>query len=643
MPFGRAGKILRVDLTHKKFVVEDVRPYAESYIGGRGINVKIVYDQIGTAVSPFDPENLLCIGPGTLAGTPAPCSSRSTITAMSPRGLLDSAGIGGFIGSEIKFAGYDHIIIQGKSERPVYLWVTNDSVEVRDARQLWGRDPWQTQQLIRDELGDRDIQSLSIGLAGENLVHFACVITGRLQSAAGRCGMGAIMGSKNLKAIAVRGKGSIPLAEPEKYLDACLEMHRSIRETEAYKNRRACVTDKNYYRGYLEGGKFVTGNWEPSNWSKDGFGGLLENADEFWEKEAQHLKPNGAKQPGCFGCPMYHETYFNIPNSKDFGRIKCVEWLLAGMVWLKKRREVIEAAHLCNKYGMDVISAGNCISFLMELYHNHVIKKIDTDGIPMKRGDLAAVKCAIEKIARQEGFGKNFNRGVLAGAQSLGVDAGKYAMQIKNLELVPIEIRIFKSIALLASIGKVEHLSVIDYYGDDDPGNMQKLAQKTFGEKNAAIPTTYADKARLALDSQYRHCMGDILGTCKTLIPWGPTQSFEGCAHLLSFATGSAQSQETLRVAANKTLLLERAFNVIRGIRRKDERPPARLFERAVSDGKNKGQVLDAEEFDKMLTDYYRSCGCDQAGVPQKQIFTELGLVEEWERFKNQLNMEKVD
>ena len=145
-----------------------------------------------------------------------------------------------------------------------------------------------------------------MGQAGENLVHFACVITGRLQSAAGRCGMGAIMGSKNLKAVAVRGKGSIAVADQDKYLEACLEMHNFIRETEAYKNRRACVTDKSYYKMYLDGGKLVTGNWEDSNWSQEGFDGLLEDPDKFWEKEAQHLQPKGARQPGCFGCPMYH-------------------------------------------------------------------------------------------------------------------------------------------------------------------------------------------------------------------------------------------------------------------------------------------------------------------------------------------------
>ena len=642
MIYGWTGKILRVDLTKRNAIIEDVRPYVESFIGGRGINVKIIYDEISNKISPFDPENIICIGPGLLAGSPAPCSSRSTITAMSPRGLLDSSGIGGFIGAEIKFAGYDHIIIQGKSEQPVYLYVTNDSVEIKDANHLWGKDPWQAQQLIRQELGDRDIQSLSIGQAGENLVHFACVITGRLSSAAGRYGMGAIMGSKNLKAIAVRGKSSIAIAEPDKYLEACLEIHNFIRESEAYVSRRGCVTDKSYYKMYLEGGKFVSGNWEDSNWLEEGFGGLLEDPDKFWEKEARHLQPKGAQQPGCFGCPMYHETYFNIPNVNDIGRTKCVEWLLAGMAWLKDRREVIEATYLCNKFGLDVGSTGNCISFLMELYHKEIISKEDTDGIPMKRGDISAVRGAIEKIAKQEGFGEYFRKGVVAGAQLIDKDAEKYAMQIKGLELLPVEIRIFKSIALLASIGKAEQLSVIDYYGADNSEAMEKLAEETFGKKSMAIPNSYEDKALLAVDSENRHCIGDIVGMCKTLIPWGPTQSFKACAHLLSLATGIEHSEEELFIAAKRTILLERAFNAIRGIRRKDERPPQKLFVKSVSDGKYKGEVLHAEQFEKMLSDYYQLRGCDEEGIPKQMIFEDLGLLSEWNWFKNQMKNKKT-
>ena len=303
-PNGWSGQILRIDLSDQKPTTEDVIPYTEPFIGGRGINVKIAYDEIGTEISPFDPENRLCVGPGVLAGTPVPGSSRTEITAMSPRGLLDSASIGGFIGAEIRYAGYDNITIQGKSERPVYIYIHDDLVEFKDATHLWGKDPWEAQQMIRDELGDRRVQALSIGRAGENLVSFACITTGKLQSAAGRCGLGAIMGSKNLKAIAVRGTRGIKIARKDEFVGVCQNMHRIVRQAPFFGRMRGCGMDKDIYERYIDiGGKFVTGNWEDSDWRRDGFWNLVDDHEEFWKKHAEHQKPGGSKQPRVLWMP----------------------------------------------------------------------------------------------------------------------------------------------------------------------------------------------------------------------------------------------------------------------------------------------------------------------------------------------------
>lgn len=633
MSYGWAGKILRIDLTNRKNSTEDIKPYVKKFVGGKGINTKIIFDEIDKSVHPFDPENILCIGTGVLSGTPAPSASRSTLSALSPRGLLDSSGIGGFIGAEMKFAGYDHFVIKGRADQPVYLYINNDGVEIRPADHIWGKDPWETQTAIREELHDKDIQALSIGIAGENRIHFACVITGKLQSAAGRCGMGAIMGAKNLKAIAVRGTGPIAVAHPEKYLASCLAIQRDIRGSESFHYRRTCGVDKYYYKSYLEVGKLVTGNWEHSRWSNDGFFNLLAGGEQFWEKEAQHLQPKGARQPGCFGCPMYHETYFKVPEYNDINRTKCVEWLIGPMLWLTDRKDVIHAAYLCNKFGLDAISTANCIAFLMELYHNGIINDSATDGISMKRGDLTAIDIAIEKIAKAEGFGKLFQKGVAGGAAEIGKGLEQYAMQIKGLELMPIEMRLFKSIALLSSTTKVEHLSMIDYYWPQNSLSMEKLAEASFGKKNIAVSNTYEEKALLAVDSENRHCMGDITGVCKTLIPWGHTQSFKEFVQLVCLATGMKYDEAVIRNAADRTFLLERAFNALMGIRRIHERPPMRLFERPVSDGKFKGEVLDPEQFENMLDEYYRLRGCDAQGVPTPGVFAALDLRAEWKRY----------
>jgi len=640
MPYGWAGRILRVDLSNRSSETEDVAPYTGDFVGGRGINVKILYDEAGNVASPFDPANRLCLGPGVLSGTAVPGSSRTEITSVSPRGMLDSAGIGGFIGTEIKHAGYDNIVIQGQSDSPTYVYIHNNRVEFKDASRLWGKDPWETQKEIRKELGDEDIQSACIGCAGENRVSFACILTGRLSSAAGRCGLGAIMGAKNLKAVAVKGTNSIKIAKPAAFLDECWEMHKIARQSPFFDRKRSCFSDKTIFKRYIDtSGKFVAGNWEDSDWQKDGFRGLIEDPDEFWTKYAEHHQSKGSQQPGCFGCPVYHETFFKIPGNDDIAIAKCVDWLsLSGPVWLTSREQVIRAVYQCNKYGLDVVSTGNCISFLMELHHRGIISKEDTDGIAMRRGDLDAILSAIRKIANQEGFGKIFRNGVATAAKMIGSGAEKYAMHIKGLELYPEEDRAYKSMALLASVGKTEQYSVVDVEWAGAKEKMENLAVSLFGRRDAAFPTGYLDKALLAWDSENRHCVGDLLGVCKFIIPWGYTISMEMPARLFSLAAGKETSEEELFIAAQRTITLERAFNAIKGIRKRHDMPPMRLFDKPVTDGKFRGEVLDQASFNQMLSEYYELRGYDSEGVPTKKTFEKLGLLCEFESFQQRLS-----
>jgi len=636
---GWSGKILWVELAQQKTTVQYIHPYAHAFIGGRGINTKLIFDTAGPTLSPFDPENLLCIGTGPLVGTLAPSSARATISALSPRGLLDYSSIGGFIGAEIKFAGYDHIVIQGRAEQPLYLYITNDAIQFKDARTLWGQDPWQTQQLIREEIQDRDIQSLAIGVAGENQVHFACIMTGRLTSAAGRCGLGAIMGSKNLKAVAVRGRGGVSLAAPDKFLNASRDLRKHISAQSFFQNRRGCDTDKSIFKRHIEdGGKFVAGNWEAADWEEDGFLRLLEDPDLFWQQKAGHLQKGGPQQPGCFGCPMYHETFFDIPEVNDIGRTKCVEWLsFSGSVWITDRRQVNHAAYVCDKYGLDVVSAGNCISFLMELYNKGIISAKDTDGIAMQRGNISAVTQALEKIARQEGFGSLFREGVGAAARKLGPEAEACAMQIKDLELFPEEVRAYKSLALLASVGKSEQYLTLDYSWGSAPADMEQLAEDLYGDRQVAIPNRYDGKARLIWEAEQIHAVTDLLGVCKLLIPWGHSLSLKWPARLLTLATGIDFNEGRLIEAAQRVLLLERAFNAMRGIRRKDEKPPQRFFEDPVPDGRFKGEILHEDQFESMLDEYYHLRGCDAEGRPTKATFLKLDLEEEWDHFSQSM------
>ena len=259
----------------------------------------------------------------------------------------------------------------------------------------------------------------------------------------------------------------------------------------------------------------------------------------------------------------------------------------------------------------------------------------------MNRGDISAIKYAIQKIAEQKGFGQHFKKGVAAAADSFGKDLYKYAMQIKGLELSPLEIRAYKSTALLAAVGKVENFSSIDYGWAGNSEEMEIMAQELYGKRSTAIPNLYKNKALLVADSENRHYIGDMTGLCKYLYPWGLTQSFKSVASLLSLATGKEYEEKDLMTAAKRVRLLERAFNAIRGIRKIDERPPRKLFKEAVSDGIFKGEILHADQFENMLADYYKQLGCDEEGVPQYEAFESLGLLPEWEIFKDQINNDK--
>jgi len=632
---GWAGKILVVDLSSGRITTRNTRDYIEKFIGARGINTKIIFDEACFTDDPFGPDNVLAIGAGVLTGTPCPASSRTTISAISPAGLLCSANIGGFVGPEMKYAGYDNIIIKGASPKPVYLFITNREVLVRDADELRGLDPWETQKVIREELKDPDIQSIAIGKAGENKVSFACVATGKFQSSAGRNGMGAVMGAKNLKAVAFRGKGAISVAEPKQFLQSCLELHARAREHPFFESRRTSVSDKSVFVRQFESGKLVAGNWEDSNWKEDGLELLKKNPEKIWEEGALHLqnraknKPTG-RQPGCHGCPFYHQTFFDIPTASDIVMTKCVQRVAMGpTVWLTDHHELTEAGHLADKYGLDATSLGNCISFLMELSHRGIIDKNDTDGIAMKRGDITAVRAAAREIANQEGFGKWFKEGVAGAGKIIGKGAERCALHVKGLELYPEEARAYKSMALSASVSKVEQFAPLDYGWYSDKKNREAIALKQIGIREAAHPDKYKGKAEILADFEDRTCIGDMLGLCKSYVPWVVTQEYDEFIELIQKLTGIKYNEEAIFNAAKRVNILERSFNAVRGITRKDERPPQRLFDKPITDGRFKGEHLHEDKFQEMLSRYYELKGCDEDGLPTLKTFTGLKLEKE--------------
>lgn len=634
MSSGWSGQILRIDLSKKESLTEAVAPYTRSFIGGRGINVKIMYDEVDPKIAPFDPANRLLLGPGVLAGTPAPAAGRMKVTTMCPNGFLASSGIGGFIGAEIRHAGYDNIIIQGKSGKPVYLYIHDDSVEFRDASHIWGKDTWETQQIIRREIGDPDVQVMCIGPGGENLVSFACIMTG-IFSAAGHGGTGAIMGSKNLKAIAARGRRGIEIANLEEFLKVSLEMRNAIMENpDIEAGSKRGQRDAAY--GLVKQGLAVFGNWEDAEWDEATSEGFHTGAEEFWERYA-------IGKVGCSGCPMYRYCIFSVPGI-GIGAPKCVGWGAFGpQLWNKDCKFTFHAASLCNQYGLDFSSTANLIAFLMELYHRGIITEQDTDGIAMRRGDKDAIISTIHKMARQEGFGKLLRDGVLKAARTIGKGAEEYAMHVKGLEMEAYEYRAYKAYALAAVVCTKDPLDAvlsIEFNWVRDKETAEKWAVQLLGTKEAAYPPSYEKKSLMVWKYENIVRVIDMLGVCHSPVLLYNMPSLEIPAKLFSLATGVDTSGDELLTVAHRVQTLERAFNVMRGIRRKDDTLPKRMFETTTPGGRFKGESLEKEKFDRMVNEFYALCGWDEDGIPKEETFKKFGLSSEWQVFRKKLGKE---
>ena len=619
MEFGRSGRILRIDLSNRTSAVEDADAYAGRFIGGRGINVKIVYDEVNPALSYTDPENRLVIGPGALTGMPVPTASRTKVTAMAPNKLLMSSGLGGFIGPEIRYAGYDNIVIKGKAPSPLYMYINDGAVEFRDAGAIWGKDTYETPELIKKEIGDQNAQVMCIGPAGENLVSFACIMTG-IGSSAGHGGLGAVMGSKNLKAIAVRGKRGISIAHVEEFLKTCHEARKRVAE-DAEVQAMVKTGGETVLTDSIRGGLAVFGNWENPDWNSLDLDGYRRQAREFWGNFEKG-------RAGCFGCPNHEWRLFDVPGI-GYGMPKCAGMIAGGTpLWNFDRRLIFEFGTMCNKYGLGASSTANIITFLMELYRKGIISERDTDGISMGRGDPAAIMAAVDKIARQEGFGVLVKDGVLNAARKIGGGAEEFAMHVKGLEMQLYEYRPLKAMALSQAVAHKDHI-------DANPlSEIDELVQAMIKGDRIFSPS-YENRAPEVLKFGSIKTITDLLGVCQFFDLRGHNVPI--LARLLSLATGVETSEEDLFAAARRVLTLERAFAVMGGIRRKDDTLPKRMFEQEISGGFFKGQKLDREKFEKMLDEYYDVCGWDADGIPKTDTFQKLDMQREGETFSERI------
>ncbi len=601
MQGGYMGKVLRVDLSTEKVSEEEVKEdIARAFIGGRGYGAKIIYDEVGPDVDPLGPENRLIFATGPLTLTPAPTGGRYVVVTKSPlNGVIAGSNSGGFWGPELKKAGYDILVVQGKAERPVYLWITDGTVEIRDASHLWGKDVFETTDMIIKELGpDKKIRVACIGPAGERLVKFATVSNDKARTA-GRTGVGAVMGSKKLKAIAVRGSKKVRIANPGKFKEALRTAMEKIKANTV--TSQGLPTYGTMVLNHIidSNGLYPTRNFQT---------GVFEGVDNVSGERL--VETYLVKRKPCFGCPIGCGRVTRLPDGEEGeGPEYETSWAFSADCGIDDLVSVIKANNICNRLGLDTISTGATIACAMELYERGYLKEDEFKGEPEPRfGNAEAIVHYAEAIGYRKGLGDGLAEGSYRFAEEHGHP--ELSMSVKKQELPAYDPRGAQGHALEYATSNRGGCHVRGYMISPeilgspeklDPFATQGKAQwvKTFQDLTAVI-----DSEGLCLFSSF------ALGA-------------EDYAALLSAATGFHYTVDEALKAGERIWNLERLWNIGVGLGKKDDTLPRRFTEEPMPDGASKGQVV---RLDVTLPEYYKLRGWNTEGQPLEEKLQELGL-----------------
>ena len=612
--FGWHGKILRVDLANEKVSVEEIEPQtAKDFIGGRGWAIKYLYDEVDSTVDPLAPANKLVFGTGPLTATPAPTGNRYMVITKSPlTGALSCSNAGGMFPTEMKRTGFDLFIFEGKAERPVYLWVNvarsgdQPQLEIRPAEHLWGKTVPETEDILLGET-DPKARVACIGPAGERLVKIAAIMNDKHRAAA-RSGVGAVMGSKKLKAVVVRGTKKTPLAEPKAMRELCKLVHSEVnRDVKKGSSLReygtAYVPPVTNEMGILPTRNFQTGVFEGVD---DISGHVLK------EKYLIRAKP-------CFGCPIAcgRDTRVDDPVYGGEGEGPEYETIaaLGSSCGIDNLAAVTKANYVCNELGVDTISMGVTLSCAMEMYERGILPESDV-GRPLPFGDADAVISLIQQTAYREGFGDALAEGSYRLASKYGHP--EFSITAKKLEFPGYDPRGSKGMGLLYATSNIgaSHMAGDLAYAE------------VFGVPEKIDPLTIEGKPHLIHRFEDAFAVIDAAGLCVFLsvrylfdpdVNLWPTR----LTKLMNHATGAGYTEETLLQAGERIFNLERLFLLKAGFTKDDDTLPQRMLEEPMPEGPAKGHVV---ELDQMLPEFYRLRGWDENGVPTDAKLAELGL-----------------
>jgi aldehyde:ferredoxin oxidoreductase len=611
---GYTGKILRMNLTDQTAKEEELpQDVAKDFIGGAGFGIKYLFDEVKRGTDPLGPDNKLIFASGPFSGTTIPCASRMAVTSKSPlTGAVGMALTGGYFPVELKFAGWDALIIEGKAEEPTYVWIKDGEVKFRSAKKLWGMKTTDTQQIIKNELHDQNIRVACIGPAGENQIKIASIINE--WRAIGRKGLGAVMGSKNLKAIAIRGTGEVRVADKDKLKAAKGEMTKAMKESHVLypafaKMGTPMVVDHTCAIGIFPTKNFTaTGEYNP--------------VDKIGT-EVQMTRNVGSE--ACYGCPVGC-SQLKLAKTGPYAGILTegpefeTMYAYGGVTGVENIDAIIAADRMADELGFDTLSSGVTIAFAMELFEKGILTKEDTGGLDLNFGNHEAMITVLKLMAYREGIGDLLADGAKAAAEKIGKGADKYAMHVKGLELPAYDVRGAKAHGLnfATSYTGADHCrgyAFQEIFGIPVPHEVDRF--------------TADGKGKLTKWNQdIRTATTDAPTMCAFLLDMAVVGiAAQNTASLMEAVTGFTYTPDDILRVGERINNLAHAFNVREGFTRADDTLPERLLTEPLKGGASKGHFISRDELDQMLDEYYEARGWDvETGAPSREKLEELGL-----------------
>lgn len=637
MRYAETGFNLEIDLTKGSIqrVTSDPR-WTELYLGGLGTNAKILWDRVPPEIEPFSPENLLLFGTGLLCGTPAPGANRTIVSTFSPQtSLMAYSMMGGFFAPELKFAGYDKVIIRGKSPDLVYIWIHNDKVEIRDATHLKGKGSQETAELLKQELNEPKAHIASIGLAGENKVYFASIEQGR--SSASRLGIGAVMGDKGIKAIAVRGTKDINIAQPAKFFELC----NGVMDYIKFRNENPIkgVPPILAGLGSPQEMSIFDEEWHTTSFT---WGNARHRRRDFWtnkiERKWRKIQEKAVKRLlSCYNCPMECGATISYPGTPEY-MMKCYSKLTYTMAAMSDLEFGFKIAQQATEYGVDGFTTPQVMAFALELYEAGILKDKDLPDMP--ESNEGRFYYLLDKIVKREGIGDILANGVYHAARQIGNGAEEFDHNtIKKHEQLPLKLGMLNPVYfLMYATGEKINITQIEgqfpqapfatreereefvkdwFQVPDEKFKQILLDWDPRGDNSNPFYPNVQASCEIVDWQEKMHYIDDALGMCAGLssFPLKPPYHIHNYPGFISYGAGIEMDEEGLSQAAKRNRTLLRSINIRNGMRRVDEKPPEDHWRRRYPE-------LETQ----LLDEYYKFKGWDNQGIPTKESLQELEL-----------------